>query len=99
MEHVAFFIFLAIILVLAFSFGKAGQDSSECTRKVAQAQDGRFENDNIIIIDDRKIFKCPLNEQWAGDTVRVNSGYCRSACKRRNYTVKSPGDYFVACNK
>jgi hypothetical protein len=129
MEHVAFFIFL-FILMMVFVFAKSAgnrtfnedrlglnkepvksfeemaeegkrlfEERAKEGKSILDIQSGRFEDSNIIIIDSRSTFNCPFNRQWLDDVVKVNSGYCRSACKRRNYKVKSPGDYFVACNK
>ena len=53
----------------------------------------------VKLVDSRKTYDCPFDERWMNDRVKVNSGYCRSACSRRNYKVKSPSDYIVACNK
>jgi hypothetical protein len=63
-------------------------------------KDNCFEDDNTIVIDSRLISTCPFNYvTFFGIVAKVNSGYCRNLCSKRNYTVKAPGDYFVACNK
>ena len=54
-----------------------------------------------MLVDSSKIYDCPFGERWDRDPtqiVKVNSGYCRNMCNRRDYNTHiMPSDNLVEC--